>query len=291
MFSFFVAPSLAPSEQWPTHPTPSALWFVCWFDIENLAQPSPLLRPLTKTSTKTILLQVVMNTGMMLTEPALTEGVGGGVIWNILENNKEQMEKDFGKVQLRKAAPGTKQKKSPSAGGGKKQWKFSLGGVLGGSKSRKGGAKEWKTVVGTPPGAPLHVKGKAAFMVHGATRLSYEVGGVGVGGVLGRDKFVVYLRVFVSIYDNFFVAYIQCISSRRKRTASSTVEPQQQQQQHDKLHHQQYQHRRNPFPCPSCPRKKHTTHTNTRTRARTLARRSYATGRTSCRTAGGPTCT
>lgn len=114
---------------------------------------------------------VVMNTGMMLTETALTEGVGGEVVWNVLENSRSSMEKDFGRVQLNRG----KQKKSPTSGGGKKQFKlFSLGGILGGSKNRSGGAKEWKTVVGTPPGAPLHVKGKAAFMVHGASSLSYE---------------------------------------------------------------------------------------------------------------------
>lgn len=132
-----------------------------------------------------------MNTGMMLTEPALTEGVGGDVIWNVLENSRETMEKEFGRVQLRKASPrgggggGKPSKKSPS---GKKQFKlFSLGGVFGGSKGRSGsggggrggGAKDWKTVVGTPPGAPIHVKGRAAFMVHGATKLSEEVSWVG----------------------------------------------------------------------------------------------------------------
>lgn len=114
-----------------------------------------------------------MNTGMMLTESALTEGVGGGVVWNVLENSRESMEKDFGRVQMRRASPGgvKQNKKSPT---GKKQWK--LFSALGGGKKRGGGgAKEWKTVVGTPPGAPLHVKGKAAFMVHGATNLSHEV--------------------------------------------------------------------------------------------------------------------
>eukprot|EP00752_Nemacystus_decipiens_P003633 g3348.t2 len=122
---------------------------------------------------------VVMNTGMMLTEAALTEGVGGGVVWNVLENSRESMEKDFGKVQRRRPPPaGMTKKNTPGdkkkgklfswlAGGGKKS-----GG--GGSGGGGGGAKEWKTVVGTPPGAPLHVKSRAAFMVHGATDLSYE---------------------------------------------------------------------------------------------------------------------
>lgn len=138
-----------------------------------------------------------MNTGMMLTEPALTDGVGGGVIWNVLENSRESMEKEFGKAQLRrKASPagGARQKSPPSsAAGGKKQSKlFSLAALLGGGKKSRrgggaGGAKEWKTVVGTPPGAPLHVKGRAGFMVHGATSLSYEVRvGRSVGWLFAR---------------------------------------------------------------------------------------------------------
>eukprot|EP00903_Cladosiphon_okamuranus_P011176 g10547.t1 len=129
---------------------------------------------------------VVMNTGIMLTEPAMTDGVGGGVIWNVLENSRESMEKEFGRVQVRKASPGgggrggggKTAEKSPS---GRKLYKlFSLGSVFGRRKGRRGGGggrggeKVWKTVVGTPPGAPLHVKGRAAFMVHGATSLSDE---------------------------------------------------------------------------------------------------------------------
>lgn len=144
--------------------------------------------------------QVVMNTGMMLTESALTNAVGGGVVWNVLENSLEKLVETYGKVALPNkstaaAAAGNKKSKGKKEKKQKKKnktswWKRLFRGA-GGGKSGGGGdgggdgagaASRWKTVEGTPPGAPAHVKGKAAFMVHGTKGLSYEVGEVRVQG-------------------------------------------------------------------------------------------------------------
>lgn len=107
-----------------------------------------------------------MNSGMMQTEAALTNDVGAGVVWNVLENNRAAMEKDFGSVAKTFTIV---KKKEAKKGGGWKVWK-SLGGS-GGDKKKRGGPP----VVGTPPAAPGQLKGRAAFMVHGCTVESYEV--------------------------------------------------------------------------------------------------------------------
>lgn len=98
---------------------------------------------------------VVMNTGTIVTEATLTNAVGSDVVWNVLENNREYMEKKFGKVTW--LSPEEKKKKRGFLG---------FGGVGIGGKNGAG------TVVGTPPAAPDHVKERAAFMVHGAARLT-----------------------------------------------------------------------------------------------------------------------
>ncbi|CAM9307211.1 unnamed protein product [Pylaiella littoralis] len=108
---------------------------------------------------------VVMNSGMMQTEAALTNDVGAGVVWNVLENNRAAMEKDFGSVAKTFTVV---KKKEAKKGGGWKVWK-SLGGGGGDKKKRRG-----PPVVGTPPAAPDQLKGRAAFMVHGCTVESYE---------------------------------------------------------------------------------------------------------------------
>ncbi|CAN0209843.1 unnamed protein product [Scytosiphon promiscuus] len=124
---------------------------------------------------------VVMNTGTMSTEARLTDGVGGDVVWNVLEDSREKMELAFGKAfpQRSKRDSGSKGKK-----GGKQQQqqqqpkkKSLLGGALSsifGGGGDGGKAKKRKAIEGAPPEAPAHVKGRAAFMVHGAARLSYE---------------------------------------------------------------------------------------------------------------------
>lgn len=99
-----------------------------------------------------------MNTGTIVTEATLTNAVGSDVVWNVLENNREYMEKKFGKVTW--LSPEEKKKKRGFLG---------FGGVGIGGKNGAG------TVVGTPPAAPDHVKERAAFMVHGAARLTDDV--------------------------------------------------------------------------------------------------------------------
>lgn len=136
-----------------------------------------------------------MNTGSMLTEPALTDAVGGEVVWNVLEDNLDRMEKSFGRVALPKAASDKSRKKNSGrrrgGGSGSSNNKTSRWGLFcfggdgdsdgdrrsnsGADASRRGGGRRWKTVAGTPPEAPAHVKGRAAFMVHGTKGLSYEV--------------------------------------------------------------------------------------------------------------------
>lgn len=101
-----------------------------------------------------------MNTGTIATEATLTNVVGSDVVWNVLENNREYMEKKFGKVTWLSA----EEKK-------KKRGFLGFGGGTGG----KNGAGKAGNVVGTPPAAPEHVKERAAFMVHGAARLSGDV--------------------------------------------------------------------------------------------------------------------
>lgn len=109
-----------------------------------------------------------MNTGSMITEKSLTDALGRDVVWNVLENSRSSLERDFGKVATtftpitKKAPPSTKKKKT---------WKMMLG--CGGDSSAVEGPK---VVEGTPPAAPPHVQARAGFMVHGAARLSYEVG-------------------------------------------------------------------------------------------------------------------
>ncbi|CBN79566.1 RecName: Full=Spherulin-4; Flags: Precursor [Ectocarpus siliculosus] len=109
---------------------------------------------------------VVMNTGSMITEKALTDALGPDVVWNVLENSRSSLEKDFGKVATtftpitKKVTATTKKKKT---------WKMMLG--CGGDANAVEGPK---VVEGTPPAAPPHVQGRAGFMVHGAARMSYE---------------------------------------------------------------------------------------------------------------------
>lgn len=92
------------------------------------------------------ILKVVMNTGTVETDEALFETAGDDVIWNVLENSRSYMEKKFGSVPP--FQPGKTEKK-PAGGRG--------------------------VVVGTPPAAPEKVRGRAAFLVHGAAKLSPEV--------------------------------------------------------------------------------------------------------------------
>ena len=101
-----------------------------------------------------------MNTGTIVTEATLTQAVGNEVVWNVLENNREYMEKKFGKVTW--LSPEQRKKKRSFL-------------RFGGGQGGKNGAG---TVVGTPPAAPDHVKERAAFMVHGAARLTEDVRGM-----------------------------------------------------------------------------------------------------------------
>lgn len=121
------------------------------FGTAQLVDNRPLF-PMA-TCSETLETQTVMNTGTIITEAALTDAVGDDVIWNVLENSRTYMEKNFGKV----AKPQPPPKKGM------------LSGLMG------GGNKKPQPMVGTPPAAPAHVKARAAFMVHGAPKLSYEV--------------------------------------------------------------------------------------------------------------------
>lgn len=146
--------------------------------------------------------QVVMNTGTMITEARLTDGVGDDVIWNVLENSREKMEETFGKVKLpsplsERSKRNSGSKSKPGAGKQKKKGLFGgvLGSLFGGGGSGDGGRgdgsknKKRKAIEGTPPEAPAHVKGRAAFMVHGAARMSYEVGGTCRQAVVGGGEY------------------------------------------------------------------------------------------------------
>lgn len=93
---------------------------------------------------------MVMNTGTIITEAVLTGAVGSSVVWNVLENSREYMERTFGKA----VKPVAKKR------------------LLCWRKGQKGRKTPPE---GTPPPAPAHVKGRAAFMVHGSATLSFEV--------------------------------------------------------------------------------------------------------------------
>lgn len=153
-----------------------------------------------------------MNTGSMLTESGLTDAVGGEVVWNVLEDNLDKIEKTFGKVTLPRAAGvnprernnGRRRGRGRVGGSSNKtrRWRPSCFGggddsdsdsdsgrrcIGGAGASRRGGDRRLKTVVGTPPGAPANVKGRAAIMVHGTKGLSYRVGCCSPGAAGGGD--------------------------------------------------------------------------------------------------------